>query len=159
MSGPSPRVRRVIGRAMRVSAALDRPRSRWLLRFAPAPIVVLVHRGRRSGRIYRTPVEAVAGDPRRGEYLIAPMWGERTDWYRNLLAGGLVAARVDGEAYRVEWRQLSEEERREAMATYRREHPVYSRAILRMLMSFHGLEGEPGEAVVRALPMLALRMR
>ena len=59
---------------MRMPAALDRPRSRWLLNsLSPAPIVVLVHRGRRSGRIYRTPVEAVAGNPDHGELVIAPM--------------------------------------------------------------------------------------
>jgi deazaflavin-dependent oxidoreductase (nitroreductase family) len=155
-----PWVRRLIGRALRMPAALDRPRSRWLLdSLSPAPIVVLVHRGRRTGRIYTTPVEAVAGNVERGEYVIAPMWGESSDWYRNVIAGGLVAARVRGEAHRCEWRQLSEEERRNALATYRREHPVYGRAVLQMLMSFHGLAGEPGEAIARALPMLALRGR
>jgi deazaflavin-dependent oxidoreductase (nitroreductase family) len=145
---------------MRMPAALDRPRSRWLLnRLSPAPIVVLVHRGRRSGRIYRTPVEAIAGEPERGGLVIAPMWGERSDWYRNVLAGGLLEARVRGTPHAVEWRQLPEDERRQAIATYRREHPVYGNAVLRMLMGFHGLEGDPGEAVARALPMLALRLR
>lgn len=157
MSGPSPRTRRILGRLMRMPVALDRPGLRWLLNaFSPAPIVVLVHRGRRSGRIYRTPVEAIVGNAAGGEIIISPMWGERTDWYRNVLAGGLVEARLEGEGHPFEWRELSDEERLKAISTYRREHPVYSRAILRMLVRFHGLHGDPVEAVARALPMLAL---
>jgi deazaflavin-dependent oxidoreductase (nitroreductase family) len=151
-------MRRIAGRAMRAAAALDRPRLRWLLNLlSPAPIVVLVHRGRRSGRIYRTPVEGVVEDTERGEIVISPIWGERTDWYQNLLAGGLVEVRRGGEGRRPEWRLLSGEERRRATATYRREHPLYGRAILRMLVAVHGLAGDPVEAVARTLPMVALR--
>lgn len=142
---------------MRAPAVLDRPRSRWLLNaLSPAPVVVLVHRGRRSGRIYRTPVEAVVEDAERGELVVCPMWGESSDWYRNVIAGGLVEVRLRGEGQRLEWRRLSDEERPQALATYRREHPLYSRAILRMLVALHGLAGDPVEAVARALPMLAL---
>jgi deazaflavin-dependent oxidoreductase (nitroreductase family) len=158
MSRLSPRTRRIVGRAMRMPAALDRPRLRWLLNaLSPAPVVVLVHRGRRSGRIYRTPVEAITEDASRGEIVISPMWGESSDWYRNVLAGGLVEARRLGEGQQMEWRILSDDERREATAAYRRDHPIYARAILWMLVRVHGLSGDPVDAVARALPMLALR--
>jgi deazaflavin-dependent oxidoreductase (nitroreductase family) len=153
----SARTRRIIGRALRAPAALDRPRLRWLLNaLSPAPILVLVHRGRRTGRVYRTPVEAVVEDAERGEIVVSPMWGESSDWYRNVLDGGLVEVRLRGESHRFEWRRLSEDERRRATAAYRREHPVYGRAILRMLVAVHGLAGDPVEAVARDLPMLAL---
>jgi deazaflavin-dependent oxidoreductase (nitroreductase family) len=145
---------------MRAPAALDRPGLRWLLNgLSPAPIVVLVHRGRRTGRIYRTPVEAIVEDAERGEVVVSPMWGERSDWYRNVLAGGLIEARLRGEGHRLDWRRLSEQENLEAVSTYRREHPVYGRAILRMLVGLHGLTGDPVVAVARALPMLALQRR
>jgi deazaflavin-dependent oxidoreductase (nitroreductase family) len=53
----------------------------WLL----PPWVVIVHRGRRSGRLYRTPVNAY----RRGRVLaVVVLYGERSDWIQNLLAGG-----------------------------------------------------------------------
>lgn len=49
------------------------------------PYAVVVHRGRRSGREYRTPVVAV----RSGRLLfVALPYGDRTDWVRNLLAAG-----------------------------------------------------------------------
>jgi deazaflavin-dependent oxidoreductase (nitroreductase family) len=53
----------------------------WLL----PPWAVIVHRGRRSGRTYRTPVVAF----RRGSrFEVAVLYGERSDWVRNLLAAG-----------------------------------------------------------------------
>jgi deazaflavin-dependent oxidoreductase (nitroreductase family) len=143
---------------MRTPAAFDRSGLRWLLDvLAPPPIVVLVHRGRRTGRIYKTPVEAIAEHAERGETVISPMWGESSDWYKNVLAGGLVEVRRKGEGQRMDWRRLSEEERREAISAYRDDYPVYSRMILRMLVRLHRLTGDPVEAVVRAIPMLALQ--
>jgi len=53
----------------------------WLL----PPWAVICHRGRRTGRLYRTPVNAY----RRGSTLaIVVLYGEESDWVRNVLAGG-----------------------------------------------------------------------
>jgi len=53
----------------------------WLL----PPWAVICHRGRRSGRAYRTPVLAF----KRGRKLaIVVLYGEESDWVRNVLAGG-----------------------------------------------------------------------
>lgn len=53
----------------------------WIL----PPWAVILHRGRRSGRQYRTPVLAF----RHGSTLIvALLYGEESDWLRNLEAGG-----------------------------------------------------------------------
>ncbi len=53
----------------------------WLL----PPWAVVVHRGRRSGRIYRTPVMAYTRD---GVLAAVVMYGEKSDWVQNVLAGG-----------------------------------------------------------------------
>jgi deazaflavin-dependent oxidoreductase (nitroreductase family) len=46
---------------------------------------VLEHRGRRSGKVFRTPV-VVRPTP---DGFVVPMpWGETTDWYRNVRAAG-----------------------------------------------------------------------
>src|SRR5262245_33417540 len=53
----------------------------WLV----PPWAVVVHRGRRSGRQYRTPLFAF----RRGRTLvIALLYGEESEWLRNLRKGG-----------------------------------------------------------------------
>jgi deazaflavin-dependent oxidoreductase (nitroreductase family) len=53
----------------------------WLL----PPWAVICHRGRRSGRLYRTPVVAF----RHGSTLaVVVLYGVKSDWVRNVLAGG-----------------------------------------------------------------------
>lgn len=59
---------------------LSRPVARWLPGFA-----VVVHRGRRSGREYRTPVNLF---PVPGGFVIALTYGPQTDWVKNVLAAG-----------------------------------------------------------------------
>ncbi len=57
---------------------------------------VLYHRGRHSGRLYRTPV----GMRRRGDTMIMPRtFGEDAAWYRNIAAAGWGGARYLGLSY------------------------------------------------------------
>jgi deazaflavin-dependent oxidoreductase (nitroreductase family) len=149
---------RVLGRTLRMPGVLDRKGTRWMLQaLSPAPVIVLVHRGRKSGKLYKTPVEMLVEDQQRGEIVVSPMWGKGSDWYRNVVAGGLVEVHVRGEQQRVEWRELDEVERRAGIKAYREAHPFYSRIVLRMLARVNRFAGDPEEAVVRELPMLGLR--
>jgi deazaflavin-dependent oxidoreductase (nitroreductase family) len=157
VSGKS-RAARVLGRTLRMPGVLDRKGTRWMLQaLSPAPVIVLVHRGRKSGRVYKTPVEILVEYRERGELIVSPMWGRDSDWYRNVVAGGLLEVHVRGEERQVEWRELDEAERRAAGQDWREAHPLYSRMILRMLARVNRLQGDPEEAVVRELPMLSLR--
>jgi deazaflavin-dependent oxidoreductase (nitroreductase family) len=153
------RAARVLGRTLRMPSVLDRKGTRWLLQaLSPATVIVLVHRGRKSGKLYKTPIEVLRDDHERGELVVSPMWGRDSDWYRNVVAGGLIEVHVRGEKRQVEWRELGDEpERRAAINAYREAHPLYSRIILRMLVRVNGFEGNPEEAVLRELPMLGLR--
>lgn len=71
-------------RVARFNRAVNNPiqaQYAWLL----PPWAVVCHRGRRSGRRYRTPVLAF----KRGETLsIGILYGEESDWVRNVLARG-----------------------------------------------------------------------
>ena len=49
------------------------------------PLATIVHRGRHSGREYRTPIMAF---PARDEVVIALTYGREVDWVRNVLAAG-----------------------------------------------------------------------
>lgn len=65
-----------------------RPIAAWLPGFG-----IITHRGRRSGRTYRTPVNVF----RRGdEYLFFATYGSEVDWVRNVLAAGTCSLRTRG---------------------------------------------------------------
>ena len=123
----------------------------------PPTVLVLVNRGRKSGRLFKTPLSILAEDPEHEEVFVSPMWSRNSDWYQNVIAGGLVEVHVRGEKRRVEWRELEEAEGRARAEAFRHAHPIYSRMIARRLARLNGLEGEAVEAVVRNLPMLGLR--
>ena len=93
----------------------------------------------------------------RNRIVVSPMWGKDTDWYRNVIVGGLVEIHVRGEKRQVEWRELDEAERRPALEAFRAAHPIYSRMILRTLARLNGLEGDALTWTAGDLPMLGLR--
>jgi deazaflavin-dependent oxidoreductase (nitroreductase family) len=60
---------------------------------------VVRHTGRRSGRVYETPVAAARHDD---QFLIALPYGERTDWLKNVLSKGTAVIVANGHACEVD---------------------------------------------------------
>jgi deazaflavin-dependent oxidoreductase (nitroreductase family) len=92
---PKPRFGGVLWRISRLTspAMLPLAGKRWNPIFA-----VVEHRGRKTGRDYRTPVAARrSGDG----FTIALAFGAQVDWYRNLVAAGGGTIRWRGNAYSV----------------------------------------------------------
>ena len=92
---PKPRFGGVLWRISRLTrpAMLPLAGKRWNPIFA-----VVEHRGRKTGRVYRTPVAARrSGDG----FIIALAFGAQVDWYRNLVAAGGGTIRWRGNAYSV----------------------------------------------------------
>ncbi|AFC43374.1 MULTISPECIES: nitroreductase family deazaflavin-dependent oxidoreductase [Mycobacterium] len=58
--------------------------TKYIAPWAPGWAIV-VHRGRKSGRTFRTPLWAFR---RRNGFVIALTYGPETDWVRNVLAAG-----------------------------------------------------------------------
>lgn len=78
---------------------------------------IVVHRGRRSGRRYHTPVN-VFGVP--GGYLVALTYGPGSDWVRNVVAAGGCELEVRGHRVRLtDPRIVHDESRREVPAGVR----------------------------------------
>jgi deazaflavin-dependent oxidoreductase (nitroreductase family) len=59
---------------------------------------LVLHVGRRSGRVYRTPVTLFV---RNGRYVIALTYGAESDWVRNVLAAGGCRIRHGGREVRL----------------------------------------------------------
>jgi deazaflavin-dependent oxidoreductase (nitroreductase family) len=58
---------------------------------------IVIHRGRRTGRVYRTPVNVFAVP---GGFLIALTYGRTSEWVRNVLLEGGGALETRGRTYR-----------------------------------------------------------
>jgi deazaflavin-dependent oxidoreductase (nitroreductase family) len=70
---------------------------------------IVIHRGRRSGREYRTPVNVF----RRGDgYVIALTYGADSQWVRNVLAAGEVDVEIRGRRIHLASPELVHDERR-----------------------------------------------
>jgi deazaflavin-dependent oxidoreductase (nitroreductase family) len=54
---------------------------------------IVVHRGRKTGRVYRTPMSVFRRD---GDYVFALTYGSNVDWVRNVLAAGGAQLQVRG---------------------------------------------------------------
>ena len=82
------------------------PYPRWLARinkrvFNPREIrrgayPVVQHVGRTSGKSYETPLDAF---PTKTGYVLVARYGPRSDWVRNILAGGTATLRVGDEEH------------------------------------------------------------
>jgi deazaflavin-dependent oxidoreductase (nitroreductase family) len=59
---------------------------------------IVSHVGRKSGRIYRTPVNAFRTD---GGYIIALTYGAQSDWVKNVLAAGSCELETRGRRVRL----------------------------------------------------------
>jgi len=84
---------------------------------------VVIHRGRRSGRRYETPVNVF---PAADGYVFALTYGPDTDWVRNVLAAGDCELRTRGRTARLVSPRLYRDEDRRGI------RPV-ERQVLRVL--------------------------
>jgi deazaflavin-dependent oxidoreductase (nitroreductase family) len=91
----APRFGGILWRIVRHTNTLMLPLAgkRWNPIFA-----VVVHRGRRSGRLYSTPVAARRVS---GGFVISLSFGAHVDWYQNLVAAGGGNIRWRGREYAV----------------------------------------------------------
>jgi deazaflavin-dependent oxidoreductase (nitroreductase family) len=112
-------------------------------------MVLVHHRGRRSGQEYVNPMMYLASEDGDGKlYVFASKGGAPTDpdWYRNLVAAGAGEVEVGTERYPVTVAELTGEHRDRVYAEQARRHPGFA-------------DYERRTAGVRTIPVLALRRR
>jgi deazaflavin-dependent oxidoreductase (nitroreductase family) len=116
--------------------------------------LVLTHRGRRSGRSYRTMLEVVSWSPSRHEATVAAGWGEHANWYQNIRAAPAQEILIANERFVPEQRFLDVEERIKVLRAYRQSHPIAMKALGGLL----GLkDGDDPQGAARRLPMIAFQ--
>jgi deazaflavin-dependent oxidoreductase (nitroreductase family) len=117
--------------------------------FEGAPVTLVHHHGRKSGRDYVTPMMYMADleDPDT-IYVFASKGGAPThpDWFYNLSSAGAAEVEVGTEKYAVSVTELSGERRDLIYAEQARRYPGFA-------------EYEQKTAGIRTIPVLALRRR
>jgi deazaflavin-dependent oxidoreductase (nitroreductase family) len=84
---------------------------------------IIIHRGRRSGRLYQTPVNVFSV---KDGYVFALTYGPDTDWVKNVLAAGGCELRTRGHATRLTSPRLYHDQSR-------RDIRLAERQVLRLL--------------------------
>jgi deazaflavin-dependent oxidoreductase (nitroreductase family) len=114
--------------------------------FEGATLVLLHHRGRKSGREYVTPVMYLAHDAEPDiVYVFATMGGAPTnpDWYYNLIAAGDGSVELGAETYQVTVRDVTGADRDRIYGEQARRFPGFA-------------DYERQTAGVRTIPVLEL---
>jgi deazaflavin-dependent oxidoreductase (nitroreductase family) len=115
--------------------------------FEGAPMVLVHHRGRKSGREYVTPMMYLPDETEPDiSYVFATKGGAPTnpDWYRNLTAAGDGSVERGTDTYKVTVRELTGAERDLIYAVQAQRYPGFA-------------EYERQTAGVRTIPVLELR--
>jgi deazaflavin-dependent oxidoreductase (nitroreductase family) len=115
--------------------------------FEGSPLILLHHRGRRTGAEHIAPVMYLADEADPGTvYVFASKAGAPTDpeWYRNLVAAGGGRIEIGDDEYDVDATEVAGEERDRIFAEQARRFPGFA-------------EYERKTAGVRTIPVLALR--
>ncbi len=117
--------------------------------FEGAPIALVHHRGRRSGREYVSPMMYLADD---GDAATIYVFGSKAgapthpDWYQNLKSAGLALVEVGRDTYQVTVSEILGQERERIFEEQARRYPGFSKYAEKT-------------AGIRTIPVLALAAR
>jgi deazaflavin-dependent oxidoreductase (nitroreductase family) len=118
--------------------------------------VLLNHTGRISGQPRQAVLEVVQHNKETGAYVVASGFGEKSDWYQNVMAHPDVAIQVGSKRMPARAQRLPLPQAVDVMLDYNRRHP----AALRTLAGILGYRTDGSEADVRFLagviPIVAL---
>jgi deazaflavin-dependent oxidoreductase (nitroreductase family) len=127
-------IRRQPGRLALAVFRLPLPLYRWGWgRLVGDTFLLLVHAGRKTGKLHSTVAMALRYDPETHEAVICSVWGPNTDWVRNIRVRPALQVQIGRESFTPEQRFLSEEESFAVAVEFRRRHPWRLRLITRVL--------------------------
>lgn len=119
-------------------------------------LLLLSHTGRKSGQPRQAVLEVVGRDEATGAYIVASGFGEKSDWYLNVMAHAEVTIQVGSRHMEANARRLPLPQATEILLEYNRRHP----AMLRTLAGILGYRTDGSEADVRffsgVIPLVAL---
>jgi deazaflavin-dependent oxidoreductase (nitroreductase family) len=127
----------------------------WLL---GGRFIRLTHTGRKSGKARQVVLEVVRYDRTSDTYYVASGWGEKSDWFQNILQNPKVEIQVARRKAQALAERLKPEQGEQEMLDYGRRHPRALQTLARVM----GYQIENSEADIRQLgrtvPMVAFHV-
>ena len=119
--------------------------------------LMLTHIGRKSGQPRQVVLEVVRHDKDTDTYYVAVGFGERTDWYRNVLKTPKVVVQSGWRQLAARAERLPPDEAERIIVDYAHRHPVAIREIARVLG--YRLDGTQADYATlgRLIPIIALK--
>jgi deazaflavin-dependent oxidoreductase (nitroreductase family) len=129
---------------------------RWRLGFLFGDRLILItHRGRRTGRALQTVVEVVEHDGVSGEYVVCSGTGPEADWYRNLRSASAIAVQVGNRTWIPVQSFLDGDEAAARFARYEQAHPRTARRLLESMGNAYDGTDAGRVAMMARMPMVA----
>jgi deazaflavin-dependent oxidoreductase (nitroreductase family) len=119
--------------------------------------LLLVHAGRKTGKLHQVVAMVLRYDPETGEAVICSAWGQDADWVRNIRARPAVRVQIGRDSFTPQQRFLSEEESVAVLAEFVRRHPGRSR-LMSAILGWEDLRSDTAARdFVRTRPFVSLR--
>lgn len=119
--------------------------------------LLLTHQGRKTGRVLHTALDILRFDPATKECLVVSMYGERSDWFRNIVAHPALSVQTGRDRFVPEQRILPPEEAKAVMSALWQRYPRAVRLGLRMLGFRYDDTEARRQAILSALRVVSFR--
>jgi deazaflavin-dependent oxidoreductase (nitroreductase family) len=121
--------------------------------------LLLVHIGRKSGRPHQTVIEVVKSDPASNIYYVVSGWGEKSDWYQNIITHPNVMIQVKNSIHGAVAERVSFETGGKIMVEYFQLHPILLKTLARVMhYPYEGTENSARQ-FGESIPVIALQTR
>jgi deazaflavin-dependent oxidoreductase (nitroreductase family) len=119
--------------------------------------LLLVHAGRKTGKLYSATAMVLRYDPETREAVIFSAWGQDADWMRNIRIRPALQVQIGRESFTPEQRFLSEDESVAVVAGFRHRHPWRLR-LATWIMGWEDLSSDTAaRGFVSTRPFVAFR--
>jgi deazaflavin-dependent oxidoreductase (nitroreductase family) len=120
----------------------------------------LTHIGRTSGQLHQTVLEVVDHDRATDRYIVTSGWGEKSDWYQNVLKTPQVVIDVGRRHLNMTAEHLSIAEAEQWLFNYAQAHPRTFQSLARFITGEQlDTTREECRRVAEAVPVVAFRPR